>query len=259
MSSHFDQYKAELEHLGLSTIEDLEKLAKPLIKTTTKMEVQKASRPPENSQLDSHFGGQPYFEIGESWPTTDNGVPLQFIFQVFNKPDLELPKSIELIQFFYDFEESPWDSTDDGLKIKIYKKLNKDKINFIEQPEELPRNKYCEIKFIPTETLPDWDGIDSYETNASKLSCILNEDKPWESYGTVVKKLIGEQDYQSQLGGYPRWIQADAAPQQYNKPLPLLFQIDSEDNANIMWGDTGVIYVFYDEVTDRTEFTLQCL
>jgi uncharacterized protein YwqG len=40
--------------------------------------------------------------------------------------------------------------------------------------------------------------------------------------------------------------------------MKLLFQIDSEDNAELMWGDVGLIYVFYDEATDKIEFTLQC-
>jgi uncharacterized protein YwqG len=35
--------------------------------------------------------------------------------------------------------------------------------------------------------------------------------------------------------------------------MKLLFQIDSEDNAGLMWGDTGLIYVFYDEETKSTK------
>lgn len=257
--SHFDKYRKELNELNLKSISDLENLVKPLIRQTTKLEIQPASRPPENSQLESHFGGHPYFEKGEEWPKGKNGKYLDFIFQVFNSPELELPKSIELVQFFYDWEEFPWDTNDNGWLVKTYKQVDKEKAEFIAKPEEIEKSKFCKIEFKPTQTLPDWEGIDLFGNDASKLSCVLNEDEPWDSYDQIVTKLIGEQDYQSQLGGYPKWVQGESTPRDNEgNPMKLLFQIDSEDNAGIMWGDVGLIYVFYDENSERIEFNLQC-
>ena len=168
--SHFDNYRKELEALDLATMEDLEKLVKPLIRQATIIELQPASRPPENSQMNSHFGGQPYFEHGEVWPRSKSGRNLSFIFQIFNQEGLELPAQIKLIQFFYDFESYPWDTADDGWLVKIYKEINPDKIQFIERPEELDFNKYCEVKFRAGSSLPDWEGIDLYDDIASKLN-----------------------------------------------------------------------------------------
>jgi len=243
----------------LESIDDLEELVKPLIRPATRIEVQKPSRPPANSQFKSHFGGQPYFEKGESWPKTRSGEYLDFIFQIFNGPELELPESIRLIQFFYNWDEFPWSTDDDGWLVKIYKTADEDKVILIDQPIELESSHYCEIVFQPTQSLPDWEGIDVYSDPASKLSCILNEDEPWGSYDQMVKKIIGGQDYQSQLGGYPNWIQGESTPQDgKGNPMKLLFQIDSESNAGIMWGDVGMVYVFFDEKTERTEFILQC-
>ena len=257
--SPFDEYRKDLSKQNLKTIQDLEVLVKPLIRKTTILEVQPSSRPPENSQLKSHFGGQPYFEQTEEWPKTKSGKPLDFIFQVFNDGNIELPKEIKLIQFFYDWEELPWDSENDGWHVKIYKVINEQNLTFIERPAELDRPKYCEIKFIPAYSLPDWEGIDIYANLASKLSCVLNEEEPWDSYDKIVEKLIGEQNYQSQLGGYPKWVQGESTPSDKDgNKMKLLFQIDSEDNAGLMWGDVGLVYVFYDEVTERIEFTLQC-
>lgn len=54
------------------------------------------------------------------------------------------------------------------------------------------------------------------------------------------------------------WVQGEDTPVKEAVPMKLLFQIDSEDNAGIMWGDVGLIYVFYDENSERIEFTLQC-
>jgi uncharacterized protein YwqG len=257
--SPFDGYRSDLNELELATSSDLENLVAPLIRPATRINVSPASRPPENSQLNSHFGGQPYFEHGEKWPTTKNGKPLDFIFQVFNAPDLQLPKHIELIQFYYNFDECPWDTVNDGWLVKIYKKVQKDNIQFTEKPVVLGKSKYCEITFKPTKTLPDWDGIEIYSPDALKLSCTLNENKPWDNYKRVVTKLTGEQDFQSQLGGYPKWIQADSTPDDADgNPMKLLFQLDSEENAGLMWGDVGLVYVFYDGQTGRILFSLQC-
>lgn len=257
--SHFDKYRKELKELNLKTFSDLENLVKPIIRTATKLEILPASKPPENSQLISHFGGQPYFEKGEIWPTSKNEKNLEFIFQVFNSTSLQLPKSIELIQFYYEWDEFPWDTSNDGWLVKIYKKTEKENLEFIDKPSELKKSKYCGIIFNSTKSLPDWEGIDLHCNNASKLSCDLNEDEPWESYDQIVTKLIGKQDYQSQFGGYPNWVQGESTPKDSEgNPMKLLFQIDSEDNAGLMWGDVGLIYVFYDEKSEKIEFTLQC-
>lgn len=107
--------------------------------------------------------------------------------------------------------------------------------------------------------MPDWEGIDLYEKNALRISSLLNLENDWDGYEKVVQKLIGGQDFQSQLGGYPRWVQGESTPVLNNgENMKLLFQIDSEENAELMWGDVGLVYVFYDEQTKRVEFTLQC-
>lgn len=258
-ASQFDRYRSELNDLNLRSVSDLETLLKPLIQQTTRLNVLPASELADNTQLDSHFGGNPYFEMGESWPTTEDDKPLDFVFQVFNSNELELPENIALVQFFYDWEVSPWDSEENGWLVKIYHKVDQHKIEFISRPEELTESPFCKIECIPTQSLPDWEGIDLYKNEALKLSCVLNDDSPWDIYENVVSGLIGKQDYQSQFGGYPKWIQGEATPfNAEGKPLKLLFQIDSEEKANLMWGDMGSIYVFYEEETERIEFTLQC-
>jgi uncharacterized protein YwqG len=170
-----------------------------------------------------------------------------------------MPSNIKLVQFFYDWDEFPWDTADKGWKVKIYENLDFEKVKFIEKPQELEKSKFCEIQFKPVKSLPDWEGIDIYSPNASKLSCVLDENEPWANYGKIVENIIGEQDYQSQLGGYPKWVQGESTPQNSKgEKMKLLFQIDSEDNAGLMWGDVGLIYVFYDGETKQIEFTLQC-
>jgi uncharacterized protein YwqG len=259
--NHFEKYKAELDKANLKTYEDLENLVRPLIKKATKIIVKNHSGMPKGSQLKSHFGGEPYFEKGEEWPKARdsfrNGTELEFVFFFFFEDNIILPQNIKLIQFYYDLNgELSFDTGDGGWYVKIYENLNLENIKTIEKPGEHETVKYCEIKYESIKSLPDWEGIDSYCINAQKLSCVLDEDEPWKNYQEIAQKLVGEQEIWSQLNGYPHWIQGNENPSKDN--FVLLFQLDSEENAGLMWGDCGMIYVFYDNKNKKIEFVLQC-
>lgn len=247
-----------LDKEGKKILSELQENLKSIQKTATKLELVPTKEPLENTQLTSHFGGLPYFEQEEKWPVNDKGKPLSFIFQIFNNGEMQLPDDIKLIQFFYDWRTSPWTSTSDGWKVKVYKHLNKDKIQKVEHPYGMLAEGYCEINFKNVPSLPDWEGIDFFSEKAGDLACLLDENNPWEAYHHVITGMIREQDFQSQLGGYPRWVQGFQTPEDDGgKWLPLLFQVDSEDDAGLMWGDMGLVYVFYDPITGQCHFILQ--
>lgn len=258
MENHFDQYRKELGSEGLHSVADLEDLVKPLIRAAKKMELISVNENGD-SRLLSHFGGAPYFEAGEQWPTSKNGNPLSFIFQVYNNAETNLPADIALIQFYYCFDIFPWHNDDDGWHVKVYKKLQPEKMILLTSPAGLATNTFCKIEFKEVLSLPDWEGIDLYAPNASKLSCVLDEDQPWEHYQNISEKLVGAQNYCSQYGGYPHWVQGEQTPVGTDgHPMKLLFQIDSEQKAGLMWGDCGLVYIFYDEPSQRFAFLLQC-
>ncbi|MHA3788771.1 DUF1963 domain-containing protein [Flavobacterium hauense] len=229
-----------------------------LVKPSTAIIVNDPKRPPENSQLLSHFGGQPYFEEGESWPLSQSGRPMEFIFQVFNDAYDGIPENIKLIQFFYDSEETAWETENDGWKVKIYEALRTEKLTQIAGANE-KTVKYCEISFEKSMSLPNWETLqDEFPELADQIS--MDDEDDYEAYEEACAKITGpERESSSSFGGYPDWIQGvENFMDAQGKPLDLLFQIDSEDNANVMWGDTGIIYVFYDNNTKSIEFVLQC-
>lgn len=229
-----------------------------LVKPATAIIVNESKRPPENSQLLSHFGGQPYFEERESWPLNQSGSPMDFIFQVFNDGFDGIPENIKLIQFYYDFEEGAWETENDGWKVKIYDELNIDKIAKTSRfPEK--KAKYCEITLEKSMSLPNWETLlDLYPETADQIA--MDDEDDYDTYEEACTKITGpKRDSSSSLGGYPDWIQGvENFKNAQGKPMDLLFQIDSEDNAAVMWGDTGIIYVFYDKGTKDIEFVLQC-
>jgi hypothetical protein len=48
------------------------------------------------------------------------------------------------------------------------------------------------------------------------LSCVLEENELWGNYRKVCEELTGETDFQSQTGGYPKWIQEESSPRKTN-------------------------------------------
>ncbi|MCL2521688.1 MAG: YwqG family protein [Erysipelotrichales bacterium] len=265
--SKFVKERAELTTLGLTTIEDLENLVKPLVRDALKVIPKKANNL-EGSNLKSQIGGTPYFERGESWPKTKDGTYLQFICQIFNDGNSGLPDNIKLLQFYYavDGEYMAFETADKGWLVKVYENLDKANVAIVPKPEnehfeEWDNVEYCELSFKKIKSLPDWEGISHYSKNASNLSCILNEDEPWANYEKIKAKLTereyeeDEEIYISQIGGYPAWVQGDDTPE----GCEFLLQLNSEEETtNLMWGDMGLVYFFYNKKNKKIEFILQC-
>jgi uncharacterized protein YwqG len=251
--------KKKAQSVNNSTLSDLENLLRSMIRESTRMVLEPLPYPPKNSQRISHFGGQPYFEFGEEWPRSNSGDYYDFICQIFNDGKINLPAEVKLVQFFYNFNEHPWQSDESGWRVKVYKKLNPKNMQPVSRPENLRKSPYCNINFEEITVLPCWDSIDRYNETVTDLCFELNENSPWETFQETCEKLAGEQKLESRIGGYARWLQGDATPcGNDGKPMELLLQIDSEDDAGLMWSDMGLVYIFYDKNTGETRFCLQC-
>jgi len=251
-AARFRKYREKLEKLNLKTFADFESLIIPLMRDAAKLIIERSEMPenPKDTQLKSHFGGQPYFEKGEEWPVTKDGNRLDFVFQFFNT-DKHLPENIKLIQFYYDYEESPWFTKDDGWLVKVYEQLDIENIIFIENTD--PPRAYCEIEYETIKTLPHEYDLEAVDKNADMLCQILDEEDP---YFKIAEKLNVNHDLHSQIGGYPDWLQGSAYPD--DTDYIFLFQIDSEGEAGLHWVDCGLVYAFYNPKTKETIFELQC-
>lgn len=225
----------------------------------TKMHLEQTKEKQEDTFLQSHFGGQPYFEFGEKWPRSVSGNELDFIFQVFSGEGRCLPKGIALVQFYYDWTTRPWFNENEGWLVKIYNKADTEHYVPVESGLSEPE-WYCPIVFEQVCTLPDWESVDLYNNQISDLAYEINSESPWEAYRELVHECVPKQRFQSQLGGYPIFVQGNETPISKNgKPMELLFQIDSEENADLRWADMGMVYVFYDRIDGNVYFSLQSL
>ena len=183
------------------------KKSRPAIRLRKKQERQK-----------SKLGGNPNLPDSIAWPVNPQGIPLDFLAQIYC-PDLPgglgLPDTGTLF-FFYDAEEMPWEGEGE-------EKRHRAVIYTLESLPETVRNSggrppFGEVflTFEQMETFPPDD--DSFEENDDK--------------DTV------ERDAHHQMLGYPIYIQdKDMAPGKI-----LLLQLDTDDDTGWMWGDMGMIY-----------------
>ncbi|MGE6257081.1 YwqG family protein [Heyndrickxia sporothermodurans] len=234
----------------------------------------------------SKFGGLPDLPSTISFPTYKNG-DLTFLAQlnlqeveVFDQKQL-LPKK-GFLYFFYDIEEQPWGfDTDDHDAYKV--------LYFDGDVNELKRTPY------PKET-EDYSPLPSYKINFEEIFTFPEEfdgggfnEEESENYYEFRSSVV-ETNHENELSTYPMHymlgepynIQNNVFEEivyydnkekldWYSKELNeasnqmvLLFQMDSDDDLNVMWGDAGIIYFcinkedLKNQKFAQTKFILQC-
>lgn len=153
----------------------------------------------------SRMGGRPDLPPGEPWPSCD-GWPLSFLVQV----DLAtvdtggVLPSDGLLSLFYDAVEMPWGG-DEG-----------DEDGTV-------------VRWTPAGTpLERRDFPDDLDEDDGRFDPLRVAIAP-----------AGEQRVLHRLLGTPDWVQTDLTGRG-----TLLFQIGSDDDAGMSWGDGGALYVF---------------
>jgi hypothetical protein len=236
----------------------LDDILGPLVQRASVLEVRKASFP--LPAIASKFGGMPYHEPGETWPGCPTcKKPLSFICQLDLRQTVHPARDdVHFFTFFYCWDCSPWGFRDEAKGewvVRKYRDPHESKAVMIPIPKGVEHASQCLVSFAERLSLPDWEGTRRWCPDASDLSCQANSEAPWEAYQKAVERIVGDQNLASCVGGYPRWIQGEDTPDGAN----LLAQIDSEDQAGIMWGDVGCVYLFLSTGEEpRISLTLQC-
>ena len=232
----------------------LEQLLKPLIKPATLLSPSKSAQKTLPASCESKFGGLPYAEQNDIWPTCSGcNNELMFVAQ------LKHPQEKSLHTFFYCFECFPWGLENQEIGqwlIRSYQ--NPDMKNYAEikpaHPDEHSITS-CSCAENSVQTLPDWEVLPS---EASEICCAMNEDEPWEIYEQAASRCDCITDYATLIGGYPKWIQGETTKscKLCHSEMEFFAQIDSEEEADLMWGDCGVVYLFRCS-EHKSEFALE--
>lgn len=213
------------------------------------------------------FGGHPYAELDEDWPICggcEEG--LSFIFQC-NLAECPHQKAQGLFAFYYCHECSSWGDIppeiEDAWLVRRYEAPAANKAVELEDASpDNARTKECSVKLEIVQSLPNWESINDLLPAAAELSAKSNKEEPWAAYQKTVEELLGgEPEINSQIGGYPNWIQGAESIEceKCKTRMRLLGQIDSEEDAGLMWGDVGAVYLFEcPKHADQIQMRLQC-
>ncbi|MFN2298215.1 MAG: YwqG family protein [Anaerolineales bacterium] len=242
----------------------------------------------------SKLGGRPDLPSEIRWPDW-NGKPLSFIAQInlSDLPSLEclivLPKD-GILSFFYSAEQETWgfDPNDKGSwRILHFGGKNLDRRPF---PPDLPKMgmyNACRFGFQAAYTLPNCEsphidleyGRDRSEGIDQYMDLLASFDRLAGGRPSCTHRFFGRPDQiqgdmllEAQLASHGLYC---GDPSGYQDPRrkdlepaaidwQLLLQIDSDDNAGMMWGDMGRIYYLMtlehlkNKEFDAAWMTLQC-
>jgi uncharacterized protein YwqG len=234
----------------------------------------------------SKFGGKPLVEPKDFiWPLS-NGKPMTFLAQldlseISNEYQYEWLGSKGLLLFFYDTNEMPWgfDPDDRGMWKVLFQS---NPYEFAEFPSEYDKEYQIKESFIQpklVDILPSFEDPSVEKLNLSDdevdlyFDKIEESDEPSHQVGGFPSPIQGNyMELESQLAsngvnvGGPDGYQSDEAKQFESgaKDWKLLFQFDTDDDLEVMWGDCGMIYFWVQENKakknqfDNSWLILQC-
>ena len=257
-----DEIRSDLLDHGLARVADqLAGLALPCIGLESK-----ATKDDEIPLGASKFGGQPDLPEDVSWPSW-NDQPLAFLCQInlasASKLDTDkLLPATGLLSFFYVADQSTWgfDPQDRGSWSVQY--FADAELKRTPWPEDLDEEAYyttCKLEYKRRATIPGWetkmvDDLKLSEDEQEKFfdftEAFTDEDDPFHHLLGHPQEIQGAMQLECQLASNGLYC-GDATG--YNDPLAealksgqsdwrLLMQIDSDENADWMWGDVGRLY-----------------
>jgi uncharacterized protein YwqG len=246
--------------------DEFKNAAAPLAKTATKLNLRKINKPDNIPITATYFGGQPYAENGDEYPVCPAcRRPLAFICQIdLTKGFHEKPEGISLFSFFYCHECFPWGLSDDekgSWLVRTYSDPGPEKFALITPPAEIEYpTGHCLASEEKITVYPNWEDFSGLLPEVPD-SFIERSPEPWDEYDAAVKELGGFNDFATIIGGYPFWVQGSEMPEcgVCGNEMDFLLQIDSEEKADLGWGDSGLVYFFYcKKHPGEIKFLLQC-
>lgn len=277
-----DVLRARLEAAGLHAYADeLTGFARPSVRLISQ---------PGSTNLaigSSKLGGSADLPAGTQWPRS-RGEPLDFFAQI-NLADTRRYASDALLpadgvlSFFYDTVTQPWgfDSKDAGCSAVLYTPGG----SALERRDAPRRSDGVEVRFReaalsaqPEWTFAPWESYDIEMLGMTQEAADAYADLGLAESGGVTHRLLGHPDAiqgdmqrECQLASSGVHVGGTAADSARAGALPtraadwrLLLQIDSDDAADMKWGDSGRIYFWMTvQALERREWSrawliLQC-
>lgn len=220
--------------------------------------------PRETSPLQSKFGGNPYWLNTMAYPTSSQGEPLRLLAQInFNEIEESIPDfpTTGILQFFVAVDDVYGVDFEDGLNQDTFRvvyhesvetdesKWMKDLPVFNNDETYFPVESECAITFEHDE-----ERVSANDFRFNKIAGIdelleSGTDEDDDAHEEIMEAYFELSSGQGhKLGGYPFFTQEDPRTYgDYPTHQILLLQVDTDDEHNIMWGDSGVGNFFISE------------
>lgn len=226
------------------------------------------------SRWESKVGGLPYWPKEAPYPTAADGRPLFFLAQLnfADMPALKPFPTSGIVQFYIYDDELYGMDFDNGENQANFRIL------YFSAP-------LLDEKDLQT-TLPlpaDYDLLPHHPEHSYPLTfetvvevAPITDYRFWQHFGADFFLQFGEREWELQdaagravrsdghkVGGYAYFTQDD--PRRSDDPMLLLFQLDSDEDMDLMWGDIGVGHFFIREQDliarrfDRVLYDWDCL
>lgn len=205
---------------------------------------------------ESKVGGQPYLPKSREWPAAHDGRELFFLAQLnfAEMPALPPFPTQGIVQFFILDDDLYGMDFDDG--------ENQDTFRVIYHPEVVQNEAVLQTS-LPM--LRDFDELPHHPDESYPLKFSLEEEVAAitdyrfdQLFGADFFRQFGEKEWDvmdefgksvrpqgHKIGGYAYFTQDD--PRRADDPMLLLFQLDSDELMDLMWGDMGVGHFFIRE------------
>jgi hypothetical protein len=190
----------------------------------------------------THFGGNPYFEAGDTWPTlAEDGRPYDFVCQVNLKDCPERPDvPFDLFMVFLCWALTEEVDTERACIVRTYTDASAAKAVRLTRPAPRVAEDYqvrpCAVRTEAFMTYPSWS-MKPFPAIVAAASRFRNRDG---AYRASLKRLHFWNDFRSRVGGFPTWVHDNTL--EYDD-MVLLAQIGYEPNANNCIGDAAPIYI----------------
>lgn len=205
----------------------------------------------------SKVGGIPYWPASMPWPVNPDGDPLVFLAQInFSEiPALSPFPTKGIVQFFINDDDLLGMDFDDGevqdtFRVVFHPDVQSGKDHLLNKLPEMPE----EDDFLPHHP----DVSHPLQFSMSTEVAAVTDYRFYEYFGADFFRQFGDEEWDimdqfgkvirpqgHKMGGYAYFTQDD--PRKLDDPMLLLFQLDSDEMMDLMWGDMGVGHFFIRE------------
>jgi Domain of unknown function (DUF1963) len=192
--------------------------------------------------ISSHFGGDPYAESGETWPTWgDEGRPYDFICQIDLRECQHCPDvPLHMITVFLCWRAIEEVDIDGACLVRAYRDPSPEKAAEIRKPDPLAEDDYrvtaCSVEMATTVTYP-WAIAEHPGVRAVAAKF---RDPHAACVASLTRLGYWHDRFFSRVGGFPTWVSDNTL--EYDD-MVFLVQIAHEPCADNCIQDDGPIYI----------------